>query len=216
MKKILVVEDEAAIADLICIALNTNGFETEYALDGEKGADLIEKNQYDLVLLDIMLPKHNGYELLEYAKELNTPVIFITAKGQMKDRVKGLNMGADDYIVKPFEIEEMLARVNSVIRRTGKAVEIKGLLLDFNRRVIIKDNKEIKLTPKEYELFLYLYENEGKVITREKLFQRVWFDELDFETRTLDLHIQRIRKKLNFKSELKTVHKIGYVFEVGK
>lgn len=216
MSRILVVEDEFPIVDLICIALNNIGHKVDYAMDGEKGADLIETGQYDLILLDIMLPKYNGYELLEYAKAMETPVIFITAKGKIKDKIKGLDMGADDYIVKPFEIEELIARVHSVIRRCNKKVKVRDLEINLNKRLVTKHGEEIKLTPKEFDLFLYLYENQGKLLKREKILERVWQGEMEFETRTLDLHIQRIRKKLELKEEIKTVHKLGYIFEVSK
>lgn len=214
MNKILVVEDEAPIAELIQIALTTEGYMVDYALDGEKGADYIETGQYDLVLLDIMLPKYNGYELLEFAKTLETPVIFITAKGQLKDRIKGLDLGADDYIVKPFEIEELLARVRSVLRRCSKSFRIGSLEVDLQRRRVCRQNEEIRLTPKEFDLFLYFYEHQGRVLKRETIFERVWQEEMETETRTLDLHIQRIRKKLDLKKEIKTIHKVGYLFEV--
>lgn len=216
MKKILVVEDEFPIVELIRIALSHIGYDVDYALDGEKGADLIETGQYDLVLLDIMLPKYNGYELLEYAKTMDMPVIFITAKGKVKDKIKGLDRGADDYIVKPFEIEELVARVHSVLRRYNQKIQVATIQIDLTKRVVIKQGEEIKLTPKEFNLFMYLYENQGKVLKREKILERVWQDEMGYETRTLDLHIQRIRKKLGLKEEIKTIHKIGYIFEVSK
>ena len=216
MTKILVVEDEFPIADLISISLSNEGYEVDYALDGEKGANLIETGKYDLVLLDIMLPEFDGYELLEYAKVLDIPVSFITAKGTVKDRIKGLDMGADDYIIKPFEIDELIARVNSVMRRCKPKMSIKNIEIDEDKRVVKKDGQEVKLTPKEFELFLLLYKNQEKVQKREKIFEQIWGDELEFETRTLDLHIQRIRKKLDLKEEIKTIHKIGYIFEEKK
>ena len=216
MTKILVVEDEFPIVDLISISLSNEGYEVDYALDGEKGANLIETGKYDLVLLDIMLPEFDGYELLEYAKVLDIPVSFITAKGTVKDRIKGLDMGADDYIIKPFEIDELIARVNSVMRRCKPKMSIKNIEIDEDKRVVKKDGQEVKLTPKEFELFLLLYKNQEKVQKREKIFEQIWGDELEFETRTLDLHIQRIRKKLDLKEEIKTIHKIGYIFEEKK
>lgn len=215
MNKILVVEDEFPIVNLINIALSHNGYEVNYALDGEKGANLIETGKYDLILLDIMLPKFNGYELLEYAKTMETPVIFITAKGQLKDRVKGLSLGADDYIVKPFEVEELIARVNAVIRRCHKKINFKNIEINLENRIIKKQGKEIKLTPKEFELFIYLYENQDKALKREKIFERIWDNE-EIDTTTLTLHIQRIRKKLDLKNEIKTIHGLGYIFQLKK
>ena len=193
MSKILIVEDEMPIVDLISMGLKANGYKIDYALDGEVGADLIEKNHYDLILLDIMLPKFDGYELLEYAKGEQIPVIFITAKGELKDRVKGLNMGADDYIVKPFEMEELIARVNSLLRR------FKGL--------------KVSLTPKEYDLLIYLIENAGNILTREQILASVWDKEME-DTRTVDLHLARLRKKLGLENVIKTLPKVGYLFEV--
>lgn len=213
MSKILIVEDEQAIVDLISMSLNANGYKTDYALDGEAGADLISEHSYDLLLLDIMLPKLNGYELLEYAKQEEIPVIFITAKGELKDRVTGLNMGADDYIVKPFEIEELIARVRSVLRRYKHTIHLPDIQIDTKRRRVMQNDNEIHLTLKEYELLLYLVENGGTTLTRGQILAGVW--EKDFEdTRTVDLHIQRLRKKLNLEKVIKTVPKIGYRFEV--
>ena len=211
MNKILVVEDEFPIVDLIKIALSHNGYKVDYALDGENGANLIETGRYDLVLLDIMLPKFNGYELLEYAKTMETPVIFITAKGQLKDKVKGLSLGADDYIVKPFEIDELLARVEAVIRRCHKKVNIADIEINLESRNVKKGGKEVKLTPKEFDLFIYLYENQNKALKRENIYERVWGDE-ELDTTTLTLHIQRIRKQLDLKDRIKTIHGVGYIF----
>lgn len=215
MNKILVVEDEFPIVDLISIALKNVGYKVDYALDGENGANLLETGKYDLVLLDIMLPKFNGYELLDYAKTMELPVIFITAKGQLKDRVKGLDMGADDYIVKPFEVEELISRVNAVIRRCHKKIELEDIQMDLESRIIKKQGNEIKLTPKEFDLFLYLYENQDKALKREDILEKVWSDE-ELDSQTLTLHIQRIRKKLDLKDRIKTVHGIGYIFRGNK
>lgn len=212
MNRILVVEDEFPIVDLISIALKNVGYQVDYALDGEKGANLIETGKYDLILLDIMLPKFNGYELLDYAKTVEVPVIFITAKGQLKDRTKGLDMGADDYIVKPFEVEELISRVNAVIRRCHKKVEIGDIRINIESRSIERQGKEIKLTPKEFDLFLYLYENQDKALKRENILERVWSDE-ELDSQTLTLHIQRIRKKLDLNEKIKTIHGIGYIFK---
>ena len=211
MTRILVVEDEFPIVDLISIALKNVGYEVDYALDGEEGANLIETGKYDLALLDIMLPKFNGYELLDYAKTMELPVIFITAKGQLKDRTKGLDMGADDYIVKPFEIEELISRVNAVIRRCHKKIELGDIQINLESRIIKKQGNEIKLTPKEFDLFIYLYENQDKALKREDILEKVWSDE-ELDSQTLTLHIQRIRKKLDLNDRLKTIHGVGYIF----
>lgn len=218
MNKILIVEDEIAISDLIKIGLESQGYKCETAYDGEFAADLIEKNQYDLVLLDIMLPKVDGYELLDYIKQTNNiPVIFLTAKGQVKDKVKGLKSGADDYITKPFEIEELIARVQAVLRRYNKLqdiIEVCNIKINVVARNVKKNEKRIDLTPKEFDLLMLLVQNKNTALYREIIFEKVWGEELEFETRTLDLHIQRLRKKLDWKDKIKTVYRIGYMLEI--
>ncbi len=213
MSKILIVEDEMPIVDLIKMELKLNGYMVDYALDGEKGADLIMENNYDLILLDIMIPKFDGYELLEYAKQENVPVIFITAKSEVKDRVKGLNMGADDYIVKPFLMEEVIARINSVLRRYKSIINLPNITINTKTHEVKKNDVSIKLTPKEYDLLIYLIENAGKVLTRDKIYLSVWNKDT-FDTRTVDLHLGRLRKKLGLFNIIKTLPKVGYIFEV--
>lgn len=214
--KILIVEDEIAIAELIKISLENVGYLCYYASNGKIAADLLEVNRYDLILLDIMLPKVNGYELMEYIKPMNIPVIFITAKGSVQDKVKGLYMGGDDYIVKPFAIDELLARIDCVLRRYHKDIRhiaIQDIEVDMALRKVFQNHQEISLTKKEYELLLYLIQNKNIVLYRETIYQQIWQEE-HFQTRTLDLHIQRLRKKLQWHSYIKTVYKIGYVLEV--
>ena len=213
MSKILIVEDEMPIVDLISMGLKANGYKVDYALDGEVGADLIEKNHYDLILLDIMLPKFDGYELLEYAKGEQIPVIFITAKGELKDRVKGLNMGADDYIVKPFEMEELIARVNSLLRRFKGTISLPNIKINTKTHEVQKEGIKVSLTPKEYDLLIYLTSNAGNILTREQILASVWDKEME-DTRTVDLHLARLRKKLGLESVIKTLPKVGYLFEV--
>lgn len=218
MNKILIVEDEIAICDLIQIGLEAQGYQCECASDGELAADCLEKKSYDLILLDIMLPKVDGYELLEYIKQtFDTPVIFITAKSQTKDKIQGLNLGADDYITKPFEMGELIARVEAVLRRfnkTGEKIEIANVTINVVARTVKKGEEKIDLTPKEFDLLLLLVQNKNMALYREVIFEKVWGEELEFETRTLDLHIQRLRKKLNWKDHIKTVYRIGYRLEV--
>lgn len=165
-----------------------------------------------------MLPKVDGYELLEYIKQMqDTPVIFITAKSQIKDKIKGLKEGADDYITKPFVMEELLARVEAVLRRYNKLSEnicIDNITINSVARTVKKDNKKIDLTPKEFDLLMLLVQNKNTALYREIIFEKVWGEELEFETRTLDLHIQRLRKKLEWKDKIKTVYRIGYMLEV--
>ncbi|MCI8955648.1 MAG: response regulator transcription factor [Eubacterium sp.] len=213
MYRILIVEDEVPIAELIEMNLKQAGFDCEYALDGEAAALKIEENPYDLILLDIMLPKINGYELMEYIEPTGTPVIFISAKESVKDKIKGIKMGADDYIVKPFDISEVLARVEMVLRRYGKGstkLIFKDIVIRPDSREVRKGEKIISLTPKEYELFLFLVQNVNNLLFREDLFEKVWQTEYVGNSRTLDLHIQRLRRKLDLKNEIKTVFRMGY------
>lgn len=218
MNRILIVEDEVAICDLIKIGLEGQGYFCEQESDGEIAADLIEQQNYDLILLDVMLPKVDGYELLEYIKQTtDSPVIFITAKSQTKDKIKGLKEGADDYITKPFEMGELLARVEAVLRRfhkTSDKIEIGKVTIDVVARSVEKENQKIELTPKEFDLLLLLVRNKNIALYRHVMFEKVWGEELEFETRTLDLHIQRLRKKLDWKDKIKTVYRIGYRLEV--
>lgn len=218
MNRILIVEDEIAICDLLKISLSAQGYQCECASDGEMAADLLEQKNYDLVLLDIMLPKIDGYELLEYIKQTTqTPVIFITAKSQTKDKIKGLTQGADDYITKPFEMGELIARVEAVLRRfhkTSDCIEIENVVINVVARSVKKENERIELTPKEFDLLLLLVQNKNMALYRDVIFEKVWGEELEFETRTLDLHIQRLRKKLGWKDKIKTVYRIGYRLEV--
>ena len=218
MNKILIIEDEIAISDLIKIELESKGYRCDVANDGEIGADYMEKNKYDLLLLDIMLPKIDGYELLEYNRETSQiPTIFITAKSQTNDKIRGLKNGADDYITKPFELGELVARVEAVLRRYNKANEIykiDNIEVNISTRTVIKEGQNVLLTPKEFDLLILLLQNKNCALYRETIFEKVWGLDTEFETRTLDLHIQRLRKKLDLKDKIKTVYKIGYMLEV--
>lgn len=214
MQRILIVEDEQRIADLIEMTLVRAGYQCQKAADGNLAADLLEDNTYDLVLLDIMLPGHNGYDLIEYIKPMGMPVIFLTAKSELKDRVNGLRMGADDYIVKPFEPMELVARIETVLRRFGKS---SGLLSAFDVEMdtaaftVTKAGAPVSLTPREFALLELFLRNRGVALYRDVLFERVWGGEMEDATRTLDLHILRLRKKLGWKEQIKTIHKIGYM-----
>lgn len=217
MKPFLVVDDEPAIADLIAMTLRQQGYVCDIANDGETAADLMQENNYSLALFDIMLPEINGYDLLEYAITLDMPVIFITAKGALQDRVKGLRLGADDYIVKPFEPEELVARVESLLRRTGQSVSditVGDVVMEQQSRKVMQNGKPVILTPREFEVLLQLMQKPGIALQREVLYEKVWGDEADFDSRTLDLHINRIRKKLNWQKQIRTLYKIGYILEV--
>lgn len=214
--KVLVVEDEEAIANLIIMNLERAGYECDYGSDGKVGADLIENNEYDLILLDIMLPKIDGYELMEYIEPQGIPVIFITAKGSVKDKIKGLHMGADDYLVKPFSIDELLARVESVLRRYHKGMQeifVLNIVIDVPARKVKQNGHLVDLTNKEYELLVYLVQNKNIALYRDTMYEKIWQGEFD-NTRTLDLHIQRLRKKLGWQKQIKTVFRVGYMLEV--
>lgn len=218
MVKILIVEDEQAISSLLKISLTKAGYSVFCAYDGIRAADMLESDRYDLILLDIMLPGASGYELMEYIRPLETPVIFITAKNSVDDRVKGLRMGAEDYIVKPFEIVELLARVETVLRRYHKVectFEIDGLNIDTRSMIVRRGKEEISLTRKEYDLLLLFARNRGTALYRETIYERVWGSDYLGDSRTVDLHVQRLRKKVGWEDKLQAVYKVGYRLEVG-
>lgn len=219
MNKILIVEDEKPILELIRISLTNAGYACVCASDGEAAANLLEQGTYDLILLDIMLPKVNGYELIAYIKPLGVPVIFLTAKGDVKDKVKGLKMGAEDYVTKPFEIMELLARVETVLRRYNKTQQYLSaydIIVDTLSRVVKKDGTIVKLTAKEYDLLLLFLQNKNIALFRDRIYETVWGDTYLSNSRTVDLHIQRMRKKLGLEEKLVPVYKIGYRLEVGE
>lgn len=216
MIKILIVEDEEAISDLIRMNLVKAGYHCECAFDGVTAADILSQERFDLILLDIMLPGINGYELLDYIKVLDMPVIFITAMGELNDRVKGLKAGADDYITKPFEIVELLARVETVLRRYHKAddkINILDVEIDIPSRVVMKNGKQIMLTLKEFELLLLFVRNRNIALYRETIYENVWESSYLGDSRTVDLHVQRLRKKLEWEEVIKAVYKVGYRLE---
>lgn len=216
MRPILIAEDEKPIADLIELTLTSAGYPCEQVNDGEAVADRIAERDYELAVLDIMLPKVDGYELLGYLQSTGTPVIFVTAKTALRDRVRGLNLGADDYLTKPFEPLELVARVESVLRRTGRAnvvLRAFGVELDPAARTVTQHGKPLHLAPREYELLELLMRNRGITLYREVLYERLWGDESDFDTRPLDLCITRLRKKLGWKQEICTVFRVGYRLE---
>lgn len=215
MTKILIVEDEEAISNLIRMSLQKAGYSCEQAMDGESAADRIAEHTYDLVLLDIMLPGMNGYELLDYIKTTNMPVIFITAMGTLDDKVKGLKAGADDYITKPFEMVELLASVESVLRRYHKSeerIEVDDVIIDIPSRTVTRQGEAVKLTLKEFELLLFLVRNRNIALYRETIYENIWQNEYMGDGRTVDLHIQRLRKKLHWEDRIHTVYKVGYRF----
>lgn len=217
MNKILIVEDEEAIANLIRMNLSKAGYQCETAADGEESADKIGENNYDLILLDIMLPKLNGYEVLEYAKTVDIPVIFLTAMGDTDQKVKGLKMGAEDYIAKPFEIAELLARVETVLRRyrkTERKLQILDIEIDTESRTVQKNNSLVELTMKEYELLLLFVRNKNRALYRETIYENVWGGEYTGTGRTVDLHVQRLKKKLGLEEHILAIYKVGYRLSV--
>ena len=224
MTKILIVEDEEAISDLIKMSLTKAGYHCEQAMDGLEAADCIENNNYDLILLDIMLPEINGYELLEYIKTKETPVIFITAMGELNDRVKGLRAGADDYITKPFSVEELLARIRVTQRRlaitqTGDQLETSifengELKIDYTAGCTYLKGEELHLTPIEYKLLCLLSRNVGRVLTHTYITQRIWGRCLENDVASLRVFMATLRKKLepekNGEKYIQTHIGIGY------
>ena len=216
MRPILIAEDERPIADLIELTLTGAGYACEQANDGEKAADLIAEHDYELAVLDIMLPGIDGYELLGYLRSTGTPVIFVTARTSLQDRVRGLNLGADDYLTKPFEPLELVARVESVLRRAGRAnvvLRAFGVELDPAAPTVSRDGRPLHLAPREFELLELLMRNRGLTLYREVLYERLWGDDEAFDTRPLDLCIARLRRKLGWKDEIRTVFRVGYRLE---
>jgi len=213
--KILIVEDEYGINNLIKKNLTLVGHECFQLFNGSEVLPALERERYDLIILDVMLPGESGFELI--TKLENIPVIFLTAKNSLQDRLKGLTLGADDYIVKPFEMLELIARVDVVLRRTKgemKFFEFDDIKIDFISRRVYKSGKEIELTRKEYDLFSSLVNNRNIALTRERLLELVWDFTYDGDERTVDTHIQRLRKKLGLEERLKTVYKMGYRLEI--
>ena len=219
MIHILIVEDEKPISNLIRLSLKKAGYDCTCAFDGVEAADILEQRRFDLILLDVMLPEIDGFSLMEYIRPMEIPVIFLTAKNAVNDRVKGLELGAEDYLVKPFEIIELLARVNVVLRRYNKTaaeLRIGGLVIDTQAMLVTKEGETISLTPKEYELLLLFARNPGIALYRETIYERVWKEDFPYGSKTVDLHVQRLRKKLGWEDILHAVPKVGYRLEANK
>ena len=213
MLQILVVEDEQSISNLIKVNLTRAGYACDCAYDGLAAVDMLDKKPYDLVLLDIMLPGADGYEIMDYIAPLEIPVIFLTAKASVADRVKGLRMGADDYLTKPFEIIELLARVESVLRRYHKTEQVLtegDLVVDTASRTVTKKGETISLTKKEFDLLLLFVRNKNIALYRETIYERIWGGEYMGDSRTVDLHVQRMRKKAGLEEQIQTVYRVGY------
>ena len=217
MRKILIVDDEEKIRELIRMNLELAGYICDEAEDGEVAIDKMKQFNPDLVLLDIMLPKKNGYEIAEDFVKANISIIFLTAKDSVVDKVKGLKLGADDYIVKPFESMELLARIEAVLRRKGKEdeeFEYKGVKINFSTRAVSVNGNIVEMTAQEFALLEVLVKNKNLALSREKLLESAWGYDYYGDTRTVDMHIQRLRKKLNWDNVIVTVFKYGYRLEI--
>lgn len=215
MNRILIVEDEIPIANMIKLCLTKNGYLCETVNDGTGAARKIEEGYYDLILLDVMLPDLDGYELADYVKQYGIPIIFVTARTSVSDKVKGLRLGAEDYISKPFDLEELLARIETVLRRYNKTERVLtagDIKIDTMARRVYKDGVEVSLSAKEYDLLLFFVRNKNIALYRETIFERVWQEAYYGNTRTIDLHVQRLKKKLNITDQIETVYKVGYRF----
>lgn len=217
MIKILIVDDEKPICDLIDINLTAAGYRCQSVQDGLKAIELIEQEQFDLILLDIMLPGADGFDIIEYIRPLKVPVIFITAKNDVRDKVKGLKLGAEDYLVKPFEVVELIARVEVVLRRfqkVEKTLQAGDIVVDMEARTVTKAGKPIVLTNKEFGLLVLFIQNKNIALFKETLYEKVWDDEYFSDSRTLELHVQRLRKKMGWENNLVAVYKVGYRLEI--
>jgi len=220
--KVLIVDDEPAIVDLIKINLEMEGFDTCVCYTGQQALAAAPIFVPDLILLDIMLPDINGFEVCKNLQKLNTPIIMLTAKNDIKDKLYGLELGADDYITKPFDSRELTARIKTVLKRIDKSgtkedtsIQLGPILINTLERQVYLDGEEMLLTPKEYDLLMILCENQRKVFSRENLLEMVWKFEYIGDSRTVDMHVQRLRKKLGkYSFFIKTVFGIGYKFEV--
>ncbi|MCI9679381.1 MAG: response regulator transcription factor [Oscillospiraceae bacterium] len=217
MIRILVVEDEKPISDLLDMSLTSAGYTCDCVFTGIEAADAVNSRRYDLILLDVMLPGIDGFELMEYLAPMEIPVIFITARSAVKDRIKGLKLGADDYITKPFEIAELLARVETVLRRyhkTESRITVGDVVVDTQSRVVTRGGEPVQLTAKEYNLLILFLQNKNIALFRETIYERVWENDYMGDSRTVDLHVQRLRKKLGWQERIAAVYKVGYRLEV--
>lgn len=215
--RILVVEDDTAISELICMNLEVTGYEVVPVLDGNEVEGTLEKEEdFDLALLDIMLPGKDGFELLGVMKKYGIPVIYITAKADVNSKIKGLRSGAEDYIVKPFEVLELLVRVEKVLERTGKQkeiIQVKDLEIHLSEHKVTRNGQTVSLKPMEYDLLVLLAKNKNVAFTREQMLNEVWGSNYLGETRTIDVHIGQLRRKLDLSDVIKTILKIGYRLE---
>ena len=217
MIRILIVDDEKPICDLIDMNLSAAGYDCRSVQDGIAAIDLIEKEDFDLILLDIMLPGADGFDIMEYIKPLKIPVIFITARSDVRDKVRGLKLGAEDYLVKPFDVVELVARVEVVLRRFHKTENILtagDVTVDLEALKVTRAGRPIVLTNKEYGLLVLFMQNKNVALFKETLYEKVWKDEYIADSRTLELHVQRLRRKMGWEKKLVAVYKVGYRLEI--
>lgn len=217
MANIMVVEDETAIADLILMNLRLVGHNGFHVSDGNDVMAYIEEQRPDLIILDVMLPGKDGFELMKEIEPLGIPVIFLTAKEELADKITGLKLGADDYMVKPFATIELLTRIETVLKRykaSGHVFGLDNLEVRFDEHLVLLNNEQIELTTKEFMLLEILIRNKNIALSRDKLLELVWGFDYMGETRTIDVHVQKLRKKLHLEDRIKTVFKVGYRLEV--
>jgi two-component system, OmpR family, alkaline phosphatase synthesis response regulator PhoP len=223
-RKILIVEDDRPIAELLSYILQREGFEVGIALTGTDGLEQIKDNEPALILLDWNLPDISGIQLCrQITQSSKIPIIMLTAKNLIEDKIQGLEMGADDYITKPFDVREVVARIKATFRRLSTrpdpagiiektVIEIAGLKIDAGSMTVTVDGQPVDLTPLEYSLLIYLYKNKNLVLTRDQILDAVWGYEFSGNTRTVDIHVLRLRQKLNLSDQIQTVYKVGYKF----
>lgn len=213
MIRILIVEDDENIAKMILATVSIVGYEAEICSDGEEAVSMILNGNYDLILLDVMLPGLNGFEIMEKIEPTGIPVIFLTALLDVADKVKGLKLGAEDYIVKPFEAVELLARIEVVLRRRDKGKDMLkygSIEVDVEKHQVMQKKQQISLTPKEFELLVFFIQNQDLALSRERLLSAIWGYDYYGETRTVDIHVQQLRRKLGLRNQLVTLPKLGY------
>lgn len=218
MYKILLIEDEDNIASFVKMELNYEGYSVEVCKDGVQGLEKALQEDYDLILLDLMLPKLNGMEVCRRLRKVkNTPIIMLTARDSVMDKVSGLQTGADDYISKPFAIEELLARIEALLRRVNEIkkvsnnLEFKDIYIDLEGRIVKQGNEEVNLTTKEYELLVQLMINKNKVLSRDNLLENIWGYDYEAETNVVDVYIRHLRSKLKNDGYIQTIRGVGYV-----
>lgn len=224
--RILVVEDEKKINDIIVKTLKQEKYGVDSCFDGEEALDYIFSVEYDIILLDIMLPKKDGFEVLKSMRKkgIKTPVLFLTARDQIEDRVRGLDLGADDYLVKPFAFEELLARIRVVLRKnsgsgedSGNVLKIANLTVDCNKHEVFRDDVSIKLSAKEFSILEYMMRNKGRVVSKEKIEEHVWDFDYEGGSNIVEVYIKFLRKKVDNDFSPKLIHtirRVGYILKV--